>query len=221
MYFICRSCQSVFGLYSTTRQQMSLQGNVCSVQKWTACQRSWYLLVCFVVFPAFGNGTAFVSLSSDSALSSLRYHGEIGFFDNYIVSLFMTVGICGMQQFPPLMHQSPVDDFVLQIPLAKKLKDCGVFGVSSDEYLNYAVQNRAEWEERGEEIVAGMVEECAVDELGDASNNVRQAMKRLSMPSERMIKDASAIRRSLTGAADLRESIGSSARAKGATTETE
>ena len=31
------------------------------------------------------------------------YKGEIGFFDNYI------------------------------IPLAKKLKDCGVFGVSSDE----------------------------------------------------------------------------------------
>lgn len=35
------------------------------------------------------------------------YNGEIGFFDFYI------------------------------IPLAKKLKNCGVFGVSSDEYLNY------------------------------------------------------------------------------------
>ena len=44
------------------------------------------------------------------------------------------------------------------IPLAKKLKDCGVFGVSSDEYLDYAVQNRAEWEERGQEIVASFVE---------------------------------------------------------------
>lgn len=40
------------------------------------------------------------------------YKGEIGFFDFYI------------------------------IPLAKKLKDCGVFGVSSDEYLNYAMKNR-------------------------------------------------------------------------------
>ena len=40
------------------------------------------------------------------------YKGEIGFFDNYV------------------------------IPLAKKLKECGVFGVSSDEYLNYALQNR-------------------------------------------------------------------------------
>ena len=51
------------------------------------------------------------------------YKGEMGFFDNYV------------------------------IPLAKKLKECGVFGVSSDEYLNYALSNRKEWEERGEQIV--------------------------------------------------------------------
>ena len=44
------------------------------------------------------------------------------------------------------------------IPLAKKLKDCGVFGVSSDEYLNYAQKNRAEWEIRGREIVDEMLE---------------------------------------------------------------
>lgn len=51
------------------------------------------------------------------------YKGEIGFFDFYI------------------------------IPLAKKLKDCGVFGVSSDEYLNYALKNKREWEARGQEVV--------------------------------------------------------------------
>lgn len=54
--------------------------------------------------------------------------GEIGFFDFYI------------------------------IPLAKKLKECGVFGVSSDEYLNYALANRNEWEVKGPQIVAEMVE---------------------------------------------------------------
>jgi hypothetical protein len=53
----------------------------------------------------------------------------LGFFDNYI------------------------------IPLAKKLKDCNIFGVSSDECLNYAVMNRAEWVERGEQITEEMVEE--------------------------------------------------------------
>merc|ERR1711933_505306 len=51
------------------------------------------------------------------------YQGEMGFFDFYI------------------------------LPLAKKLDTCGVFGVSSDEYLNYALANRREWEERGKEIV--------------------------------------------------------------------
>lgn len=56
------------------------------------------------------------------------YQGEVGFFDFYI------------------------------IPLAKKLSDCGCFGVSSEEYLNYAVSNRNEWELKGQEIVASMVE---------------------------------------------------------------
>ncbi|KAG7374673.1 adenylate/guanylate cyclase with GAF and PAS/PAC sensor domain [Nitzschia inconspicua] len=56
------------------------------------------------------------------------YQGEIGFFDFYI------------------------------IPLAKKLKDCGVFGVSSAEYLTYAEQNRKEWEARGKDIVAGFLQ---------------------------------------------------------------
>jgi hypothetical protein len=37
------------------------------------------------------------------------------------------------------------------IPLAKKLKECGVFGVASDEFLNYTTQNRQEeWEAKGE-----------------------------------------------------------------------
>lgn len=56
------------------------------------------------------------------------YQGELGFFDFYI------------------------------IPLAKKLKECGVFGVSSDEYLSYALQNREEWEQRGQQVVAQMME---------------------------------------------------------------
>ena len=31
-----------------------------------------------------------------------------------------------------------------------------MFGVSSDEYLNYAVKNRKEWELQGQEVVAQM-----------------------------------------------------------------
>jgi hypothetical protein len=51
------------------------------------------------------------------------YEGELGFFDFYI------------------------------LPLAKKLKDCKVFGVASDEYLNNALSNRKEWEAKGKDLV--------------------------------------------------------------------
>lgn len=51
------------------------------------------------------------------------YKGEIGFFDGYI------------------------------IPLATKLKECGVFGNAGDEYLGNALRNKAEWIEKGEAIV--------------------------------------------------------------------
>ena len=67
---------------------------------------------------------AYLEGRSESDPSEGWYKGEMGFFDFYI------------------------------IPLAKKLKDCGVFGVSSDEYLDYARANRREWELKGEEVVA-------------------------------------------------------------------
>lgn len=54
------------------------------------------------------------------------YENEISFFDNYV------------------------------IPLARNLKDCGVFGVSSDEYLAYALTNRDEWKVKGEALAVQM-----------------------------------------------------------------
>jgi hypothetical protein len=69
---------------------------------------------------------------ADKDPSEFWYNGEMGFFDFYV------------------------------IPLAKKLKDCGVFGVSSDEYLNYAQKNRQEWERRGQDVVASMIEKFSV-----------------------------------------------------------
>jgi hypothetical protein len=79
---------------------------------------------------------------ADSDPSINWYKGELCFFDFYI------------------------------IPLAMKLKDCGVFGVSSDEYLSYATRNRQEWEVKGEEIVAVMAERAK--SLWDA--NVRASL---------------------------------------------
>eukprot|EP00980_Cylindrotheca_fusiformis_P005307 scaffold1136_cov146-Cylindrotheca_fusiformis.AAC.20 len=59
---------------------------------------------------------------ADSDPSKNWYKGEIGFFDYYV------------------------------IPLARKLQNCGVFGVSSHEYLNYAIANREEWVREGEAL---------------------------------------------------------------------
>jgi 3'5'-cyclic nucleotide phosphodiesterase/Adenylate and Guanylate cyclase catalytic domain len=74
------------------------------------------------------------------------YDGELGFFDYYI------------------------------IPLAMKLKDCGVFGVSSDEYLNYAQQNRREWESRGRELVEEMVQTAQLTFRGEGEQSSRLAI---------------------------------------------
>merc|ERR1712032_766605 len=55
------------------------------------------------------------------------YEGELWFYDNYI------------------------------IPLAKKLQECEVFGVSCDEFLDFATENRKEWSVKGRDIVAQML----------------------------------------------------------------
>merc|ERR1712125_104694 len=71
--------------------------------------------------------TAYRQGRSNKNPADFWYDGELGFFDFYI------------------------------IPLAKKLDECGVFGVSSDENLNYATQNRSEWELFGRDVVKQMV----------------------------------------------------------------
>mmetsp|Transcript_6696 Transcript_6696/g.18744 ORF Transcript_6696/g.18744 Transcript_6696/m.18744 type:complete len:1206 (-) Transcript_6696:178-3795(-) len=71
---------------------------------------------------------AYVEGRAEKNPAEFWYKGEIGFFDFYV------------------------------IPLAKKLDSCGVFGVSSHEYLGYAQANRDEWERRGEDIVKEYIE---------------------------------------------------------------
>jgi hypothetical protein len=43
-----------------------------------------------------------------------------------------------------------------------------VFGISSDEYLNYAMQNRRQWEEQGESVLAEMIDNAERAERADA-----------------------------------------------------
>jgi hypothetical protein len=44
------------------------------------------------------------------------------------------------------------------IPLAKKLKECGAFGDSGDEYLTCAEKNRQEWEMKGKDVARERIE---------------------------------------------------------------
>jgi hypothetical protein len=79
------------------------------------------------------------------------YQSELGFFDFYV------------------------------IPLAKKIGECEVFGVSSDEFLKYAQANRAEWENKGEEIVGELAETYCKEKRGDVERNeVGKAKRRRS-----------------------------------------
>jgi class 3 adenylate cyclase len=80
---------------------------------------------------------AFLDGRADQDPRTFWYEGEMGFFDFYI------------------------------IPLAKKLKECGVFGISSDEYLNYALNNREEWERRGKEVIAQMITTLSTPLVGN------------------------------------------------------
>jgi 3'5'-cyclic nucleotide phosphodiesterase len=61
------------------------------------------------------------------------FGGELWFFDNYV------------------------------IPLAKKLKECEVFGVDCDQLLDYATQNRMEWQNKGSDIVKTWKEELEAE----------------------------------------------------------
>jgi hypothetical protein len=52
----------------------------------------------------------------------------------------------------------------------------GVFGVSSDEYLNYAMQNRRQWEEQGEAVIAEMINNAEQAERTNAFVEEAQAL---------------------------------------------
>lgn len=83
------------------------------------------------------------------------YKGELSFFDFYV------------------------------IPLAKKLDTCGVFGVTSDEFLMYAMANRKEWEMKGEQLVQDYLEIYNKEgALGPAARLFSKSCSRMSEISD-------------------------------------
>jgi hypothetical protein len=43
------------------------------------------------------------------------------------------------------------------IPLMNQMKECGIFGLTADEYLSWSLCNRQQWAAKGNELVASMV----------------------------------------------------------------
>ena len=84
--------------------------------------------------------------------STFWYDGEIKFFDDKV------------------------------IPLAKELKACGIFGEYGDEYLQFAIDNRKNWEKEGKRFVQNMINKAKgikggpVQRLGTTGKNVIQNM---------------------------------------------
>ena len=97
------------------------------------CHRHWHVYLKWNERFFHECYAVYLSGRTDKDPSEGWYKGEIGFFDFYI------------------------------IPLAKKLENCGVFGVSSDECLQYAMQNRQEWERKGERVVQGYLDKYKGD----------------------------------------------------------
>jgi len=78
---------------------------------------------------------AFKNGRADEDPSVYWYEDELRFFDNHV------------------------------LPVAKKLKECGVFGGdSADEYLTLAEQNRKEWEMKGKDICKARMEKANENE---------------------------------------------------------
>ncbi|CAJ1948357.1 unnamed protein product [Cylindrotheca closterium] len=69
------------------------------------------------------------------------YLGEIGFFDQYL------------------------------IPMANKLKECGVFGASGHEYVSYVLKNKRDWEMKGQQAVQEMIVLCQEVDASDRSDD--------------------------------------------------
>lgn len=117
------------------------------------------------------------------------YEGEIWFFNNYVSTNQAEKSCCCLDLskdpavsfgaaliFPNSCGYFVLLDFSLYqvIPLARKLKECAVFGVSSDEYLNYALQNLKEWERKGRTLCDVMKKKANKEarEIGLLAGNV-------------------------------------------------
>jgi len=98
---------------------------------------------------------AYLDGRAETDPSDTWYQGEIGFLDYYV------------------------------IPLAKKLMECGVFGVAGDEYLQYAQANRSEWELKGRDVLESYRLEA--NKLRERAEMTKQSPEESSSSSKEVV----------------------------------
>ena len=81
------------------------------------------------------------------------YGGELWFYDNYI------------------------------IPLAKKIRHRKVFGVCCDEFIDFATDNRLEWEYKGKQTVAEWAEEIMREEEAQRQQEIAPKLLGTEIPT--------------------------------------
>ena len=120
----------------------------------TQCSKSWNVLACLIFYVCYSSAH---SISCLVVLETRHWHVYLKWNERFFQECY-AVYLAGRSPTDPSIgwYKGEIGffDFYI-IPLAKKLESCGVFGVSSDECLNYAQANRDEWERKGEEIVKG------------------------------------------------------------------
>ncbi len=107
---------------------------------------------------------AYILQASDVAHTMQHWHTYRKWNERLFVERYNAYQQGRSYEDPSLSWYEEETDFFdsYVIPLAEKLEECGVFGVSSHEYLSYAVENRDEWVSKGKEIVEEMVTKFAV-----------------------------------------------------------
>eukprot|EP00934_Nitzschia_sp_Nitz4_P000009 Nitzschia sp. Nitz4//scaffold115_size69933//4295//7888//NITZ4_005995-RA/size69933-processed-gene-0.50-mRNA-1//1//CDS//3329533478//9//frame0 len=97
--------------------------------------------------------------ASDVAHTMQHWHVYTRWNERYFREMYLAYATGRIEKDPSVdwfrSELAFFDHYV--IPLAKKLKECQVFGVASDEYLNYAEANRKEWEAKGLDLVRGYI----------------------------------------------------------------
>jgi hypothetical protein len=111
--------------------------------------------------------------ASDVAHTMQHWHVYLKFNERLFKEMYQAYKDGRAEKDPSeYWYEGELDFFKFYIiPLALKLKECGVFGVSGDEYFFHAESNRSEWALKGKEIVEEYLGRASRDSSRNSSRS--------------------------------------------------